>query len=156
MEELALLGNAAAVPVIIFITQLIKKNFSFKYRSDVISLILAVPICFGWAFYTTSNEVLVEQFSGFLVGARSFIDLLVISFATWLSASKLYDIGLGKKKQQAKFKKEKEEIVEEHVQERKKLEDEVIKLKNGNGGKDEPVEEDPAVSSKLLEILERK
>ena len=66
-------------------------------------------------------------------------------FATWLAASKIYDLGHGNKKRKARV-----------LLEKKELEETIVVLKNGNGNGEkyeEPVEETD-LSSRLREILE--
>jgi len=70
--------------------------------------------------------------------------LLGKGFGTGLIASKVYDLGHGNKKR--------EKVVSA---ERAQLQEEIVKLKNGNGDVNEPVEEDTEVTDELLKILER-
>lgn len=158
MEDLSVLGNAAAVPIVITITQMLKRNLKVKYGSDIMALVVSLLLCFGWGLYVMDEAafyVLAE--SSALLKFRWGISQMIVGFATWLSASKLYDLGYGKKKQEKEFEQDKQKVVEEVVKEKEKLQEEVVKLKkNGNGGEDEPIEEDPEVSSKLLEILKER
>lgn len=158
MEDLSVLGNAAAVPIVITITQMLKRNLKVKYGSDIMALIVSLFLCFGWELHVMDEAafyVLAE--SSALIKFRWGITQMIVGFATWLSASKLYDLGYGEKKLKKKIEEEKEQIVKVHVEEAEKLKEEVVKLKkSGNGGEDEPIEEDPEVSSKLLEILKER
>ena len=146
MEDLSVLGNAAAVPIIILLTQLLKKNLNFKRGSDALALLLAVVVCSGWEIYNITPEEIQELSVGFIVKFRFGVDLIITSFATWLAASKVYDLGHGQKKQAKQVEAEKKE-----------LNDEIIKLKNGNGQgeADEEIMENPEIANKLREILER-
>ena len=76
---------------------------------------------------------------------RFGVDLIVTSFATWLAASKIYDLGHGQKKQAKRMAVEKKE-----------LRDEIVKLKNGNGQgePDEEVVDNSEIADKLRAILE--
>ncbi len=145
MEDLTVLGNAAAVPIIIFLTQLLKKNFRFKRGSDFMALLLAVVVCSGWELYNITPETLQELSAGFIVKFRFGVDLVVTSFATWFAASKVYDLGHGQKKKHLRVEAEKKE-----------LKDEIVKLKNGNsqGEADEETVETTEDSDKLRSILE--
>ena len=145
MEDLTVLGNAAAVPIIIFLTQLLKKNFKFSRGSDFMALLLAVVVCSGWELYNITPEALRELSGGFIVKFRFGVDLVVTSFATWLAASKVYDLGHGQKKKAKRVAAEKKE-----------LHDEIVKLKNGNGNgeADEKTVENSEISDKLRSILE--
>jgi len=152
LEGLEVLGNAAAVPVIIFLTQLIKKRIGdFKYGSDLLALGLSFIICTGWLFYEMTPHEYYEWSS--LTGLGLFkwgIDQTIRGFATWLAASKIYDLGHGNKK------KEKEVAAQLEIQQIEKVElkKEIVKLKTGTGEMDEQAKEDPIVSDKLREILE--
>jgi hypothetical protein len=141
LEGLELLGNASVVPLVIFLTQIVKKRLpNFKYGTDALALILSLVLCFGWEFYYMSPTAFVSWKA--MTGLATFkwgIDQLIAGFATWLAASKIYDLGHGNKKKEA----EKEE-----------LQKEIVKLKNGSGDKDEQIAEDPVVTDKLRNILE--
>lgn len=147
MDDLTVLGNAAAVPIIIFLTQLLKKNLRFKRGSDALALLLALVVCSGWEVYNITPEILQELSAGFIVKFRFGVDLIITSFATWLAASKVYDLGHGQKKKAKKVAAEKQE-----------LRNEIVKLKNGNrhGEVDEETMENSEVDNKLRDILERK
>lgn len=144
--DISLLGNAAAVPIIIAITQALKKNFNFNRKADVISLLVSFAVCFGWQFYHAADaDVMLMLAAPLITKIRYTIDLVVVSFATWLSASKSYDLFIGDKK----WDKKMEEI---HT-EKEDLKKQVEVLKNGNGHT-EPVEEDPELDQRLRDILE--
>lgn len=146
MEELSLLGNAAAVPFIIGATQLLKKNFSFKYKADVVSLVVAFIICPGWWFYTTPEVEIRAAFDGGAVEVvKSLIDMVLVSAATWLSATKSYDLFRGNKKRE----EEKKAIVNEKEQLKAKLAE--LEIHNGE---EESNDEEAEITNKLLEILE--
>src|SRR5262245_1079030 len=99
MEDLSLLGNAAAVPIIVAITQFLKKNFNFKRKANVISLLVSFGVCIGWEFYYTPAEQLLELWgNGVISTGKHGIHLTLVSIATWLSASKSYDLFVGDKK----------------------------------------------------------
>lgn len=111
MEEFALLGNAAAVPIIIGTTQLLKKNFSFKYKSDVVSFVVSLIICPLWWLYNTPEAQVVGMFNGGVVATLKFIiELFLISVATCMTASKSYDMFSGNKKRTDKHTIEKDEL----------------------------------------------
>ena len=127
MEDLSLLGNAAAVPIIIAITQFLKRNFNFKRKSEVSSLLVSLLVCFGWEFYYTSPEQLILWWAnGIIPILKHTIYLLMVSCATWLSASKSYDFFLGEKKTQ--------KVIKEHCEEKEKLKKQVQELQNGKDG----------------------
>jgi hypothetical protein len=149
MEESILegLGNMGVVPIVIFITQAIKKKFGdFKYGSDALAAILSFTLCVGWEFYYMTAEAYAAWCA---LSGLGFFQWGVLTtgkgFMTWMTASKVYDLGHGNKKREKAV-----------VEEKKELEEQIIVLKNGNSNgenHDEVVEED-ALSSKLREILE--
>ena len=143
MEDLSILGNAAAVPIVIFLTQLLKQNVSHKYASDLVALGLALVVCGGWEIYNIEPAVIQELSASFLAKFRFAVDLIITSFATWLAASKVYDLGHGKKKRAKKV-----------ADEKKVLEEKIVILENGNGHGEEDDEEDLKVPDELLDILE--
>ena len=155
MEDLTVLGNAAVVPVVITITQFLKRNFSTRRAPELVALGVSLILCFGWDLYTADIAQLRGVFeSGNLEIFRWGIKNLIISFATWLSASKLYDFTYGEKKTQRKF--------EDINKQKELLQSEVTELRHGRDGADlsteepidEAMEEDPNLSSKLQNILE--
>jgi hypothetical protein len=146
LESLEALGNVGVIPVVIFLTQLIKKRFGngFKYKSDAIALVLSFILCIGWTFYYMTPEAFnTLAASMFLAKFRWGIDQLVIGFATWLAASKLYDLGHGNKKRENKV-----------IEEKKVLEEKIVVLENGQGGNNEKPVEETDLSSRLREVLE--
>jgi hypothetical protein len=152
LASLEVLGNASVVPVVIFLTQILKKYIvKFKYRTDAVALALSFILCIGWAFYNMPPSEFYSLLNAdFHFQFKYTIDQLIIGFATWLAASKLYDLGHGAKKRD----REVSETIEKHITEKGQLANEIIKLKNGHGDKDEQVDENPVVSGKLREILE--
>ena len=146
MEEFTLLGNAAAVPIIIGATQLLKKNFSFKYKADVVSFVMALIICPLWWFYKTPEvEILDALDDGVVTTVKFGIQLIMISVATWLSATKSYDLFSGTKKRAEKRQVEKDELQE-------KINDLEMTLESGGKSKD-VLDDKNEISDKLLEIL---
>lgn len=146
MEEFALLGNAAAVPIIIGTTQLLKKNFSFKYKSDVVSFVVSLIICPLWWFYNTPEAQVIDMFDDGVVATVKFIiELFLISVATYMTASKSYDMFSGNKKRDVKHTTEKDELQE-------KINELELNLENGGNPTDESNEE-IEIRDKLLEIL---
>lgn len=148
MEDLSILGNAAAVPFVVAITQVLKKNlqWNFEHGSNLLALVVALVFCTGWEIYNLDAAALdLISAGGFLGHFRYGVDLIITSFGTWLSASKIYDLSYGHKKRNSVIEQEKEE-----------LRTEISKLKEVQGDVDEDVEEDPEVYNKLREILERK
>ena len=146
MEGLEALGNVGVIPIVIFLTQMIKQKIGdFKYGTDVLALILSFVLCVGWEFYYMSPMAYMEwqALNGLAFFKWIVSSILLVGFGTWLSASKIYDLGHGDKKRERST-----------VKEKTKLQEEIIKLKNGNGGQDDQVEEDPLVSDKLRAILE--
>ena len=145
MEDLSLLGNAAAVPIIIAVTQFLKRNFDFKRKSEVTSLLVSFGVCFGWEFYyTPSDQLILWWGSGIIPMAKHSIQLVLVSCATWLSASKSYDFFVGDKKKQQE--------INGHIQEKETLKKQVTELKNGNGGQHgQTTDED----QKLRALLEK-
>ena len=147
MEEFALLGNAAAVPIIIGATQLLKKNFSFKYKSDVVSFVVSLIICPLWWFYNTPEAQVIDMFDDGVVPTVKFImELFLISVATYMTASKSYDMFSGNKKRTEKHTIEKDEL-------RVQIDDLKHTLENGGKPEDEP-DDANEISDKLLDILE--
>jgi hypothetical protein len=141
MEDFALLGNAAAVPIIIGITQLLKKNFSFKYKADVVSAAVAFIVCPLWWFYNTPEiEILDALDDGIVATVKFVIQLLLISGATWLSAAKSYDLFAGNKKRDAV---------------KQELQNKITELESKpEGGADDDVENNPEIVDRLRQILE--
>ncbi len=145
LAGLEVLGNAAAVPIIIFLTQMIKKRIGdFKYGTDVLSLIISFVLCTGWTFYYMTPETYNEWAA--LNGLEIFkwaTDQLIAGFATWLAASKIYDLGHGNKKRQRRVDQVKVE-----------LEEKIVILQNGNGESHEETVEENDLTSRLRKILE--
>jgi hypothetical protein len=146
MEDLSALGNVALVPVVIFVTQTLKKRLNFKRGPDALALLVSVCLCFGQDLYTATPEYIQQTIwgAGVFTTFRWMVDNFIVSFATWLSASKLYDLGYRDKKTDKKMK--------EIEQKKTELETEIVKLKVG--GTHEVVEQNPSVSKKLQDILE--
>ena len=139
------LGNMGVVPLVIGLTQVIKRRIGdFRYGSDVLALLLSFALCIGWEFYYMAPEAYVVWSSltglGFF---KWFVSMLGAGIGTWFAASKLYDFGHGNRKREAKHASEKEQLVQE-----------VEQLKNGNGKTEEPPEEDVVLTNRLREILE--
>lgn len=147
MQDLTVLGNAAAVPVIIFLTQLLKNKFNFFRGSDVLALLLSLVVCASWKIYNITPEIMHNLSIGFIEQFRFGIDMLITSFATWLAASKIYDLGHGEKKNTR--------VV---TLQRKQLESKIEQLKKGNlqENKNEENMEYSEISDKLRNILEGK
>lgn len=147
MEDLSLLGNAAAIPIVVAITQFLKRNCNFKHKSEVISLLVAVLVCVGWEFYyTPAKQLNLWWSSGFIPALKHTVHLLVVSAATWLSASKSYDFFIGDKKRQAEL--------QGHLTEKETLKKAVEELKNGKS--EEPHAVDTELDTKLRTILEER
>ena len=152
LQGLEALGNAGAVPIIIFLTQLIKKKIGdFKYGTDVLALLLSFALCTGWEFYYMTAETYAQwaAYNG-LELFKWGIDQVLVGFATWLAAGKIYDLAHGNKKRDKKISTQ----LEIQLTEKGQLQEEILKLKNGHGDTDGQVEEDPEVSDKLRNILE--
>jgi hypothetical protein len=147
MEELSLLGNVAAVPIIIGITQFLKKNFSFKHKSDVVSFCVSLVVCPLWWFWHTPDHEIIATLDGGVIAVGKFImSQLLISVATFMSASKSYDIFSGNKKR-----------TEKHTGEKDKLLDKIAELEQTvetGGGPDNGMEDNSEIRKKLFEILE--
>ena len=147
LAGLSALGNAAAVPIIIFLTQMIKKRIGdFKYGTDVLSLIISFVLCTGWTFYYMTPETYGQWAA--LNGLELFkwgIDQLIAGFATWLAASKIYDLGHGNKKRRRKVAQVKVE-----------LEEKIVILQKGNGESHEETVEENDLTSRLREVLEER
>ena len=147
LAGLEALGNAAAVPIIIFLTQMIKKRIGdFKYGTDVLSLIISFVLCTGWTFYYMTPETYGEWAT--LNGLEFFkwgIDQLIVGFATWLAASKIYDLSHGNKKRRRKVAQVKVE-----------LEEKIVILQKGNGESHEETVEENNLTSRLREVLEER
>ena len=146
MEGLDALGNAGVVPIIILLTQLIKRKIGdFRYGSDVLALLLSFILCIGWEFYYMAPEayVLWSSLNGLELFKWVISDVIVVGFATWLAASKIYDLGHGNKKRAKRA-----------VEEKEILEKEIVVLQNGNGDNNGNTVEETDLSSRLREILE--
>jgi hypothetical protein len=150
MDDLSVLGNAAAVPIVITITQIIKRNVNWKRAPELISLGVALVLCLCWSLYEiTQEEMNALILSGPLGFFKWTVTNMIVGFATWLSASKLYDLGYGEKKTQRKF--------EEISKQKDVLHEEIRRLSDfasGEEGGNESVEEDSNLSNKLEDILE--
>ena len=146
LEGFELLGNATLVPIVIFLTQLLKQHINFKYSSDAVALAVSFALCVGYEFYILNPE---EAYAviGLHAAFKFIVDGAVTGFATWLASSKIYDLGHGNKKRSNRKDEEK-----------RILEEEVTMLRNGSGNgdiTDEDTEEDSDLSQKLSDILER-
>ncbi len=149
MEEMNLLeglGNMGVVPIVIFITQAIKKRIGdFKYGSGMLAAILSFVLCIGWEFYYMTPEAYTVWTS--LTGLGFFqwgVLMAGQGFMTWMAASKVYDLGHGNKKRDKKV-----------TQEKQVLEEKIVVLQNGNGDgekHEEPLEEID-LASRLREAL---
>ena len=150
MDDLSVLGNAAAVPIVITITQIIKRNANWKRAPEIISLGVALVLCLGWNLYEiTPEEMNLLLLAGPLGLFKWIVNTVIVGFATWLSASKLYDLGYGEKKTQQKFEK--------INQQKDALTVEVMRLSNPTSdeeGSDGAVEKDGNLSNRLEDILE--
>lgn len=152
MEEINLLeglGNMGVVPIVIFITQAIKKRIGdFKYGSGALTALLSFILCIGWEFYYMTPEAYTAWTA--LTGLGFFqwgVLMAGQGFMTWMAASKIYDIGHGNKKRQRRVDQVKIE-----------LEEKIIVLQNGtgNGEKHEEAVEETDLSSRLREVLEER
>lgn len=150
MDEIILLGNAAAVPMIIAITQWLKNNFAtqFKRRADVISLIVSFVVCIGWWLYHTPEVEIINSLTGdWITIMKSIITMITISVATWLSSKGSYDLFLGEKKRTRKLNT--------HLIENKKLRKELEAVRNEyETRKKVPTSEVIDLAEKLRSILE--
>jgi len=139
-EELFNLANVAAIPVVIIVTNLLKKNFQFKHKSNLLALFVSFVVCSVWGVYTLTPEQMAILTAG---GGFSFyrfsIDHIIISFATWFAASKGYDLVSGDKKR--------ERVLVEHK-------DEIRKLQKKARRDDGTTEESSEISEKLRSSLE--
>ncbi len=152
MEDFALLGNAAAVPIIMGVTQLLKSNFSFKYKADVVSFFVAMVICPAWWLYNTPEVQVIAAFSdGIVASIKIVMNQGMIAVATWFSATKSYDLLAGNKKRADKH------TIERQVLETNNdtLSTRITELENGteSGGTD-ALDGPNEVDAKLSEILE--
>ncbi len=145
MDEIALLGNAAAVPIIIAATQLLKKNFSFKYKADVVSFFVALVVCPSWWFYHTPEVEIFAAVDGGIVEIGKFIiQQSMISVATWMTASKTYDLTTGNKKR-----------ADRHTSEKQELHAKITELEYSlEGDNRDVVDENPESVDRLRQILE--
>lgn len=100
MEGLEALGNMGVVPIVIALTQIIKRRIGdFKYGSDVLALLLSFGLCVGWEFYYMTPETYYTWAA--LSGLELFkwgVGMVGKGLGTWFSASKLYDFSHGNKK----------------------------------------------------------
>ncbi len=149
MEGLEALGNAGVVPIIIFLTQMIKTKIGdFKYGTDVLALGMSMVLCVGWTFYYMDPmDFDIWIATGSLAKFKWVINQLIVGFATWLAASKIYDLGHGNKKRQLRVDQVKVELEEKII---------VLQNGNGNGEKHEEAVEETDLSSRLREVLEER
>ncbi len=153
MEGLEILGNATMIPIVIFLTQMIKTSLPkhAKYRSDILALMFSLLLCLGSTFYImTSIEFSAWVVGDFLMKFKWGVDQVLIGFATWLAASKVYDLGHGNKKRASQVSGQ----IERHLVERSELQKEIVKLKNGQGDSNEQAKTDGSQSDVLRAILE--
>ena len=145
MESFSLIGNAAAVPIIISITQLLKKNLSFRFKSDVVSFVVALVVCPLWWFWHTPELAIIAALDGGVVEVGKFVmGQLLIAGATYMSASKSYDMFFGNKKR-----------IKIHVDEKQELYDKIEELEHRLGGEDtNGVDDNPENVDRLRQILE--
>ncbi len=152
MEGLEALGNMGVVPIVIFLTQMVKRRIGdFKYGSDILALLLSFVLCVGWEFYYMTSETYLAWAS--LNGLELFkwgVSMVGKGLGTWFSASKIYDFSHGNKKRNKAVSAQ----LEIHMTEKVHLQEEIVKLKNGHGEIDEQTKENPVISDKLREILE--
>ncbi len=146
MESFSLIGNAAAVPIIVGITQLLKKNFSFRYKSDMVSLIVSLLVCPLWWFWHTPELEIAAAVSGGVVVVGKFVmGQTLVAIATYMAASKSYDMFFGNKKR-----------TKQHVGEKQELYDKIAELEHRLGGEDRnAVDDSPEKVDRLRQILER-
>ena len=145
LEGFELLGNATLVPLVIFLTQLLKQHINFKYSSDAVALAVSFALCLGYGFYILNPEEAAAVI-GLHASFKFIVDAAITGFATWLASSKIYDLGHGDKKRSNRKDAEK-----------RILEDEVTMLRNGSDNGDsanEDTEEDSDHSQRLSDILE--
>ena len=139
-EELFNLANIAAIPIVVLVTNLVKKNFQFKHKSNLLALLVSFVICSAWGIYAlTPEQMELLKAGGVMAIFRFSIDLIVTSFATWFAASKGYDLMSGDKK--------KEKVLVEHK-------DEIRQLKEKVRGEDDTSTKSSEISEKLRSILE--
>ena len=146
MDDLSVLGNAAAIPIIIAITEFLKRNFEFKRKSEVMSLFVSFGVCLGWEIYTTPEAELISIWTGGIIPTgQHLIHLAVISCATWLSASKSYDFLLGEKRRNAQ--------IASHIVEKENLKQQIKELRANQPAVEEDTP-DAELDNKVREILE--
>lgn len=153
MDDFSVFGNAAAVPIIIALTQFLKRNFTFRRKADIISLLVAITVCWGWEFYYTPESDLATVWGVTLIAKlKHAMNLMLVSFATWFSASKSYDLFIGDKK--------KAEMLKQHLQEKDELQKQVSDMRSGEDHEEEPTDEPnnqgASVDDLLRDILEGK
>jgi len=148
LEDLTVLGNAALIPIIIALTQFLKRNFNFNRKSEVLSLFVSLGTTVCWElYYTSEQELLLLWGNGIIPTIKHVMHLVVVSGATWLSASKSYDFFLGEKRRKAE--------IQEHIEEKESLKLQVTELKNGNGsGHETDPHSDSELDEKVRNILE--
>lgn len=113
----------------------------------VVSLILSP----AWWFYNTPEIEVINTFSGSLVSSMKAVgDLFITALATWLSATKSYDLFRGNKKR--------EEAKDAILKEKQGLEEQLRVLKSVSSQEDQESGhfEDTNVTNKLLKILEER
>lgn len=144
MEDLSLLGNAAAVPIIVAITQYLKRNFSFKYKAEVVALAVSIVVSLGWSFYNTpAAQLEAAVASGWIPMFKGLFRELIIAGATWLSATKSYDMFLGEKKRTTR-----------HDEEKRVLKERIAELESTEEHSNADAEMDQDLSARLRQILE--
>ena len=88
------LEQAAVVPIVIGITQVLKpfKRY-FKYH-DLAALIIALFGTLGVILFNMSEETFMSLTKLGMI--KLTVESVFTAFATWLSAGKLYDMSIGK------------------------------------------------------------
>jgi hypothetical protein len=133
-----------------------KRNFSFKYKADVLSFVAALVICPGLWFYNTPNPEIALAFSGGLIETGKFVMLqLMIAVATWSMSKTSYDFLLGDKKRSDRHTVKVQELVSTHASEQDALSARIKELELGlESGGDNGSKNNDENGAKLLEILE--
>lgn len=93
-----LVEQAAVVPVVIGVTQVLKPFKKYYVYHELLSLIIAFLGTLLVILYSM-NEEAFNALTKFAL-LRLVTESIFTAFATWLSAAKLYDISLGKMKAQ--------------------------------------------------------
>ena len=99
---MVVIEQAGVVPVVIVVTQVLKSFKEYYKFHGLVAFVVALLCTAGVSFYNMPEEVFNSMT---LLGIIKFlVESLFMAVATWLSAAKIYDLSLGKKKKIGELK----------------------------------------------------